>query len=154
MLLSNGQKVKVNILTSDQTEDVLEVSAFWGWKYAGLLEMASSGGGTKLLSWSAVPSLLPAERLSDVPFLPLQAVASKLDLPEDLIGYFHLFLVRDAKDGAFSCECCDVEKAWWAALGLLLTAFFLTSYSETPGVRAALCVGHQPPQSRIQDPPA
>ncbi|KAJ6661259.1 hypothetical protein lerEdw1_015396 [Lerista edwardsae] len=54
VLLSNGQKVKVNILTSDQTEDVLE------------------------------------------------AVASKLDLPEDLIGYFHLFLVRDAKDGAFS----------------------------------------------------
>ncbi|XP_048371637.1 sorting nexin-17 isoform X1 [Sphaerodactylus townsendi] len=54
VLLSNGQKVKINILTSDQTEDVLE------------------------------------------------AVASKLDLPEDLIGYFHLFLVREAKDGAFS----------------------------------------------------
>ncbi|XP_028581218.2 sorting nexin-17 isoform X1 [Podarcis muralis] len=54
VLLSNGQTVKVNLLTSDQTEDVLE------------------------------------------------AVASKLDLPEDLIGYFHLFLVREAKDGAFS----------------------------------------------------
>ncbi|XP_013918089.1 PREDICTED: sorting nexin-17 [Thamnophis sirtalis] len=54
VLLSNGQKVKVTILTSDQTEDVLE------------------------------------------------AVALKLDLPEDLIGYFHLFLVREAKDGAFS----------------------------------------------------
>ncbi|XP_042302953.1 LOW QUALITY PROTEIN: sorting nexin-17 [Sceloporus undulatus] len=54
VILSNGQKVKVNILTSDQTEDVLE------------------------------------------------AVATKLDLPEDLIGYFHLFLVREATDGAFS----------------------------------------------------
>lgn len=33
-----------------------------------------------------------------------QAVASKLDLPDDLIGYFSLFLVRETKDGAFSCE--------------------------------------------------
>ncbi|XP_050807079.1 sorting nexin-17 [Gopherus flavomarginatus] len=54
VLLSNGQKVTVTILTSDQTEDVLE------------------------------------------------AVASKLDLPEDLVGYFSLFLAREAKDGAFS----------------------------------------------------
>ncbi|NWW35095.1 SNX17 protein, partial [Panurus biarmicus] len=54
VLLSNGQKVKVSILTSDQTEDVLE------------------------------------------------AVASKLDLPDDLVGYFSLFLVRQTKDGAFS----------------------------------------------------
>lgn len=34
----------------------------------------------------------------------LQAVASKLDLPDDLVGYFSLFLVRETKDGAFSCE--------------------------------------------------
>uniref|UniRef100_A0A674IIN6 Sorting nexin-17 n=1 Tax=Terrapene triunguis TaxID=2587831 RepID=A0A674IIN6_9SAUR len=54
VLLSNGQKVTVTILTSDQTEDVLE------------------------------------------------AVASKLDLPEDLVGYFSLFLAREATDGAFS----------------------------------------------------
>ncbi|KAM7061029.1 sorting nexin-17 isoform 2-T2 [Acridotheres tristis] len=54
VLLSNGQRVKVTILTSDQTEDVLE------------------------------------------------AVASKLDLPDDLVGYFSLFLVRQTKDGAFS----------------------------------------------------
>ena len=47
MLLGNGQKVLVNVLTSDQTEDVLE------------------------------------------------AVAAKLDLPDDLIGYFSLFLVRE-----------------------------------------------------------
>lgn len=33
-----------------------------------------------------------------------QAVASKLDLPDDLVGYFSLFLVRKTKDGAFSCE--------------------------------------------------
>lgn len=33
-----------------------------------------------------------------------QAVASKLDLPDDLVGYFSLFLVRETKDGAFSCE--------------------------------------------------
>ncbi|XP_064411583.1 sorting nexin-17 [Latimeria chalumnae] len=52
--LSNGQKVKVHILTSDQTEDVLE------------------------------------------------AVASKLDLPDDSVGYFSLFLIRDGKDGVFS----------------------------------------------------
>ncbi|XP_077008562.1 sorting nexin-17 isoform X3 [Tamandua tetradactyla] len=54
VLLSNGQKVLVSVLTSDQTEDVLE------------------------------------------------AVAAKLDLPDDLIGYFSLFLVRDKEDGAFS----------------------------------------------------
>ncbi|NWJ04468.1 SNX17 protein, partial [Crypturellus undulatus] len=54
VLLSNGQKVKVTVLTSDQTEDVLE------------------------------------------------AVASKLDLPDDLVGYFSLFLVRETADGAFS----------------------------------------------------
>ncbi|XP_039605420.1 sorting nexin-17 isoform X1 [Polypterus senegalus] len=52
--LSNGQKVKVSILTSDQTEDVLE------------------------------------------------AVASKLDLSDDLVGYFSLFLVREGKDGSYS----------------------------------------------------
>uniref|UniRef100_A0A6I8NRF2 Sorting nexin-17 n=1 Tax=Ornithorhynchus anatinus TaxID=9258 RepID=A0A6I8NRF2_ORNAN len=54
VLLSNGQKVLVTVLTSDQTEDVLE------------------------------------------------AVAAKLDLPDDLIGYFSLFLVRELEDGAFS----------------------------------------------------
>lgn len=31
MLLSNGQKVKVTILTSDQTEDVLEVPELLCW---------------------------------------------------------------------------------------------------------------------------
>ncbi|KAM6433904.1 sorting nexin-17 isoform 1-T1 [Rhynochetos jubatus] len=54
VLLANGQRVKVTVLTSDQTEDVLE------------------------------------------------AVASKLDLPDELVGYFSLFLVRETKDGAFS----------------------------------------------------
>nr|XP_029534576.1 sorting nexin-17 [Oncorhynchus nerka] len=52
--LSNGQKVEVNILTSDQTEDVLE------------------------------------------------AVASKLDLPDELVGYFSLFLVREGVDGGLT----------------------------------------------------
>ena len=47
MLLSNGQRVLVNVLTSDQTEYVLE------------------------------------------------GVAAKLDIPDDLIGYFSLFLVRE-----------------------------------------------------------
>ena len=47
VLLSNGQKVLVNVLTSDQTEYVLE------------------------------------------------GVAAKLDIPDDLIGYFSLFLVRE-----------------------------------------------------------
>ncbi|KAG8428900.1 hypothetical protein GDO86_018947, partial [Hymenochirus boettgeri] len=54
VFLSNCQKVKVSILTSDQTEDVLE------------------------------------------------AVTNKLDLPEDLIGYFSLYLIRDTSDGSFS----------------------------------------------------
>ncbi|CDQ99280.1 unnamed protein product, partial [Oncorhynchus mykiss] len=54
--LSNGQKVEVNILTSDQTEDVLE------------------------------------------------AVASKLDLPDELVGYFSLFLVREGVDGGLTCK--------------------------------------------------
>lgn len=52
--LSNGQKVKVNIFSSDQTEDVLE------------------------------------------------AVAAKLDLPDDLVGYFSLFLIREGCDGGCS----------------------------------------------------
>ncbi|TSK58088.1 Sorting nexin-17 [Bagarius yarrelli] len=56
--LSNSQKVKVNILTSDQTEDVLE------------------------------------------------AVASKLELPEELVGYFSLFLVQDGVNGG----CTFVRK--------------------------------------------
>uniref|UniRef100_A0A8D0CG79 Sorting nexin-17 n=1 Tax=Scleropages formosus TaxID=113540 RepID=A0A8D0CG79_SCLFO len=56
--LSNGQKVKVNILTSDQTEDVLE------------------------------------------------AVALKLGLPDELVGYFSLFLVREGSDGS----CTFVRK--------------------------------------------
>uniref|UniRef100_A0A8C2AMD4 Sorting nexin-17 n=2 Tax=Cyprinus carpio TaxID=7962 RepID=A0A8C2AMD4_CYPCA len=57
--LSNGQKVKVNILTSDQTEDVLE------------------------------------------------AVASKLDLPDELVGYFSLFLVQERGDGGCTCDYWD-----------------------------------------------
>uniref|UniRef100_A0A671RGC4 Sorting nexin-17 n=1 Tax=Sinocyclocheilus anshuiensis TaxID=1608454 RepID=A0A671RGC4_9TELE len=56
--LFSGQKVKVNILTSDQTEDVLE------------------------------------------------AVASKLDLPDELVGYFSLFLVQERGDGG----CTYVRK--------------------------------------------
>ncbi|KAL0967089.1 hypothetical protein UPYG_G00247680 [Umbra pygmaea] len=52
--LSNGHKVNVNILTSDQTQDVLE------------------------------------------------AVALKLDLPDDLVGYFSLFLVREGVDGGLT----------------------------------------------------
>ncbi|XP_075437654.1 sorting nexin-17 [Ascaphus truei] len=52
--LSNGQKVLVTVLSSDQTEDVLE------------------------------------------------AVTSKLDLPEDLVGYFSLYLVKSGSDGSFS----------------------------------------------------
>lgn len=52
--LANGQKLKVSILSSNQTEDVLE------------------------------------------------AVSSKLDLPDDLVGYFSLFLTKDGKDGICS----------------------------------------------------
>ncbi|XP_061559786.1 sorting nexin-17 isoform X2 [Phycodurus eques] len=52
--LSNGQKVTVNVLSSDQTEDVLDV------------------------------------------------VATKLDLPEDLVAYFSLFLVHEGEDGGLT----------------------------------------------------
>lgn len=34
----------------------------------------------------------------------MQAVATKLDLPEDLIGYFSLFLIRESVDGGVTCE--------------------------------------------------
>ena len=95
VLLSNGQKVLVSVLTSDQTEDVLEVR-----------HLFCTGVPSPML-----PALLPGlEVIGTTPFdelylLPcLQAVAAKLDLPDDLIGYFSLFLVREKEDGAFSCE--------------------------------------------------
>ena len=95
VLLSNGQKVLVNVLTSDQTEDVLEVRHFF-----------CTG-----LPSPVPPALLPRLKMigttpfEDLYFLPCpQAVAAKLDLPDDLIGYFSLFLVREKEDGAFSCE--------------------------------------------------
>ncbi|TRZ01331.1 hypothetical protein DNTS_025524, partial [Danionella cerebrum] len=56
--LSNGQRLNVSILTSDQTEDLLE------------------------------------------------SVASKLDLPDELVGYFSLFLVQERGDGG----CTYVRK--------------------------------------------
>lgn len=95
VLLSNGQKVLVNVLTSDQTEDVLEVR-----------HLFCTGVPSPM-----PPALLPGlEVIGTTPFdelyfLPCpQAVAAKLDLPDDLIGYFSLFLVREKEDGAFSCE--------------------------------------------------
>lgn len=33
-----------------------------------------------------------------------QAVATKLDLPEDLVGYFSLFLIREGPDSSLTCE--------------------------------------------------
>lgn len=33
-----------------------------------------------------------------------QAVATKLDLPDDLVGYFSLFLVREGVDGGLTCK--------------------------------------------------
>lgn len=91
VLLSNGQKVLVSVLTSDQTEDVLEVR--------GLFCTPPCSPGLRVQWCSGVG-------LSDqLYFLPSsQAVAAKLELPDDLIGYFSLFLVREKEDGAFSCE--------------------------------------------------
>ncbi|XP_043397869.1 sorting nexin-17 isoform X2 [Chelonia mydas] len=168
VLLSNGQKVTVTILTSDQTEDVLEVGAagqrrWWGAQVregpgereqglcwgrgralgrfpacphprAGLslgsltnipppppravsgvsavwgaqgpcvcpgAQPCSSLAGSRVW-WGLRPwAGLGAARSGDS-LLAHQAVASKLDLPEDLVGYFSLFLAREAKDGAFS----------------------------------------------------
>lgn len=37
-------------------------------------------------------------------FLSPQAVATKLDLPEDLVGYFSLFLIREGPDSSLTCE--------------------------------------------------
>lgn len=34
----------------------------------------------------------------------MQAVATKLDLQEDLIAYFSLFLIRESVDGGVTCE--------------------------------------------------
>ena len=95
VLLSNGQKVLVNVLTSDQTEDVLEV------RHLFCIGLPSP----------VPPALLPRLKMigttpfEELYFLPCpQAVAAKLDLPDDLIGYFSLFLVREKEDGDFSCE--------------------------------------------------
>lgn len=33
-----------------------------------------------------------------------QAVATKLDLPDDLVGYFSLFLIREGADGGLTCK--------------------------------------------------
>uniref|UniRef100_A0A452ID41 Uncharacterized protein n=1 Tax=Gopherus agassizii TaxID=38772 RepID=A0A452ID41_9SAUR len=59
-------------------------------------------GGKQSAMGAAGPGLgSGSARRGDFPLAP-QAVASKLDLPEDLVGYFSLFLAREAKDGAFS----------------------------------------------------
>lgn len=89
VLLSNGQKVLVNVLTSDQTEDVLEVRCMFS---IAPLPSEHLSPPLKLAGWISCPSCS-------------QAVAAKLDLPDDLIGYFSLFLVREKEDGSFSCEC-------------------------------------------------
>uniref|UniRef100_A0A4W5KT15 Ras-associating domain-containing protein n=1 Tax=Hucho hucho TaxID=62062 RepID=A0A4W5KT15_9TELE len=77
--LSKSQKVTVNILTSDQTEDVLE------------------------------------------------AVASKLDLPDDLAGYFSLFLVREGVDGGltFVRKLQDFELPYVSVTSLRTSEFHI-----------------------------
>lgn len=42
-------------------------------------------------------------------FFFLQAVAAKLDLPEDFIGYFSLFLIRESVDGGVTCESAETS---------------------------------------------
>lgn len=37
-----------------------------------------------------------------------QAAATKLDLPDDLVGYFSLFLVREGVDGNLTCELQNI----------------------------------------------
>ncbi|XP_038840363.1 sorting nexin-17 [Salvelinus namaycush] len=86
--LSKRQKVTVNILTSDQTEDVLE------------------------------------------------AVASKLDLPDDLAGYFSLFLVREGVDGGltFVRKLQDFELPYVSVTSLRSSEFHIAlrkSYWDT-----------------------
>lgn len=48
----------------------------------------------------------------------LQAVAAKLDLPEDLIGYFSLFLIRESVDGGVTCE--SVETSLLSFLAIMI----------------------------------
>lgn len=49
--------------------------------------------------------MIGTSQYDELYFLPSpKAVAAKLDLPDDLIGYFSLFLVREKEDGTFSCE--------------------------------------------------
>uniref|UniRef100_A0A8C9KQ52 Sorting nexin-17 n=1 Tax=Panthera tigris altaica TaxID=74533 RepID=A0A8C9KQ52_PANTA len=91
VLLSNGQKVLVNVLTSDQTEDVLEVR-----------HLCCTAPPSRHLR---VPGfgVIGTSQYDELYFLPSpKAVAAKLDLPDDLIGYFSLFLVREKEDGTFS----------------------------------------------------
>jgi len=91
VLLSNGQKVLVNVLTSDQTEDVLEVRHLY---FTAPLPPHPRVPGLGVIGTSQYDELY---------LLPYsQAVAAKLDLPDDLIGYFSLFLVREKEDGTFS----------------------------------------------------
>lgn len=59
VLLSNGQKVLVNVLTSDQTEDVLEVRH---WFCTCPCTLGSRLGGgvnepTSVMSWTSFPTL-------------------------------------------------------------------------------------------------
>lgn len=49
-------------------------------------------------------------------FFFLQAVAAKLDLPEDLIGYFSLFLIRESVDGGVTCETAETLLSFLAIM--------------------------------------
>lgn len=63
MLLSNGQKVKVTILTSDQTEDVLEVPELSCWvgpaPPAAFCGFPHVWGSLSLIAPSVLPCHLP-----------------------------------------------------------------------------------------------
>ncbi|XP_061668811.1 sorting nexin-17 isoform X2 [Syngnathoides biaculeatus] len=85
--LSNGQKVTVNVLSSDQTEDVLDV------------------------------------------------VATKLDLPEDLVAYFSLFLVREGEEGGLTLvrKLQEFELPYVSITSLHSSDFHILLRKRAPG---------------------
>lgn len=55
-------------------------------------------------SFISIPLSLKSDGETRLFLIFKQAVATKLDLPDDLVGYFSLFLVREGVDGGLTCK--------------------------------------------------
>lgn len=56
----------------------------------------------------------------------LQAVATKLDLPDELVGYFSLFLVREGVDGGLTCKSSQQLSKQSGIQGMKTSHLFLS----------------------------